>query len=67
MKYVILIALMLALGSPAMLTRTPNHGRWVKTVRTADGTIAVYQNQTGCLLTFRGIAMQTVDLKTCTS
>ena len=67
MRRLILVALMLALGSPAMLTRTHDYGWRIKTVETVDGTFLVYRDLAGCTLTFRGIQMQTVDLRTCAS
>lgn len=63
----LLLALCLALGSPAMLHRAPAEplGALVREFRTIDGTIAAYREGDGCVLLWRGVEVDRVSLAVC--
>lgn len=73
MKWLVVLALMLALDSPAMLHPvlvqkvTISLGELVKTVYTPDGDVVIWRDPTGCTVVFRGVIVDRVDVETCQS
>jgi len=66
-RALVLAALMLALGSPAMLSRVYGLGSPFKVIYTVDGNVDVFRTSLGCVVTFRGEVVDRVNAVTCSA